>query len=215
MCRLASGAFDGRTVVEVPRAPRIEVAGGVYHVNTVAVHAADLHFDDEDRRRWRRLLASVVKSFRWTCCAYCLLSNHYHLVVRIEMPNLARGMQHFNGRHAQLLNRRYKRRGHLFGARYHAELLKRDSHALEVCRYVPLNAVRAGLAATPADWPWSSYAATVGLVPVPSFLDTSWVLGLFGTDPEVARRRYRAFVADGLERLTLNPPQGVRPLEGG
>jgi REP element-mobilizing transposase RayT len=182
----------------MPRPPRIEVPGGVYHVDTVAVHAASLFLDDKDRRQWIRLLAAVVSSFRWTCCSYCLVTNHYHLVVRIETTNLASGMQYLNSRHAQLFNQRYARRGHLFGARYHAELLKRDSHALEVCRYVPLNAVKAGLSRMAEDWPWSSYAATIGFAPEPAFLDSSWVLGHFAADRSVAQRRYQAFVEGGV-----------------
>ncbi len=195
----------------MPRLPRVEIPGGVYHVNTVAVHEALLYRDDKDRRRWLRLLATVVAMFRWTCCSYCLVSNHYHLVVRIETANLARGMQYLNARHAEMFNRRYKRRRHLFGARYHAEHLQRDSHALEVCRYVPLNAVRAGLSPTPEDWPWSSYAATAGLAPVPSFLDTSWVLSLFARDSETAQLRFRAFVADGLARNPQLASSGSDP----
>ena len=98
--------------------------------------------------------------------------------------------------HAQLFNQRHERRGHVFRARYYAGLVETDGHALQVLRYVALNPVNAGLCARPQDWPWSSYAATAGLAPVSRCLTTEWVLGLFGIDERLARRRLRAFVED-------------------
>lgn len=175
---------------------RVEVPDGVYHVNAGAIHGQGLFVDDVDRARWLRLLGSAVDVSRWECCAYCALGTHYHLVLRITELTLARGMQYLNARHAESFNRRHERRGHVFGARYHSTLIETESHALEVCRYVPLNPVRAGLCASPESWPWSSFAATVGLAPAPAFLRPEWVLRLFGTYPETARRRYRAFVTE-------------------
>jgi putative transposase len=192
-------------VGSMPRPPRIEVPNGVYHVTANATHASRIFRDDADRSRWLRLLATVVDAFLWKCFAYCLLSTHYHLVFRIEEPTLARGMQYLNARHAESLNRRHGRQGHAFGARYHSVLVETESHAMEVCRYVVLNPVRAGVCASAEGWPWSSFAATVGLAPAPAWLRTEWVLALFADDPDVARRRFRAFVEQG---RTLEPPQG-------
>jgi putative transposase len=193
----------------MPRPPRIEVPKGVYHVTANATHGSQIFRDDADRSRWLRLLATVVDAFLWECFAYCLLSTHYHLVVRIEEPTLARGMQYLNARHAESFNRRHGRRGHAFGARYYSILVETETHAMEVCRYVALNPVRAGLCVLAEGWPWSSFAATVGLAPAPVWLRTEWVLGLFADDPEVARRRFRAFIEQG---RTLEPPQaGLTP----
>jgi hypothetical protein len=111
------------------------------------------------------------------------------------------------------LNRRYEKRGHAFGARYHAELVQTASHALEVSRYVPLNPVRAGLCATAEDWPWSSFTATVGLATGPSWLKSDWVLGLFAVSSGPARERYRAFVADGIAAKPQVPSTGSDPGE--
>jgi putative transposase len=180
----------------MPRPPRVEVPDGVYHVTANATNANEIFCDEKDRGRWLRLLRGVTYGFRWQCHAYCLLSTHYHLVIRIEEATLASGMQYLNGRHAALFNQRHERRGHVFRARYYAGLVETDAHALQVLRYVALNPVNARLGARPEDWPWSSYPATVGLVPVPGFLRTEWVLGLFGTDERLARRRFRAFVED-------------------
>jgi putative transposase len=192
----------------MPRPLRVEVRDGIYHVNAGAIHGQGLFLDDVDRSRWLRLLAAVVEAFLWECCAYCLLSTHYHVILRITEPTLARGMQYLNARHAESFNRRHERRGHVFGARYFSALIESEAHALEVCRYLPLNPVRAGLCTAPELWRWSSFAATVGLAPAPVFLRPEWVLGLFGTHPETARRRYRAFVEDGLKPQTLDLPQG-------
>lgn len=140
-------------VGSMPRPPRIEVPNGVYHVTANATHASRIFRDDADRSRWLRLLATVVDAFLWKCFAYCLLSTHYHLVFRIEEPTLARGMQYLNARHAESLNRRHGRQGHAFGARYYSVLVETESHAMEVCRYVALNPVRAGVCASAKDGP--------------------------------------------------------------
>jgi putative transposase len=178
----------------MPRAHRIEIPGGIYHVTAGAIHAAKIFQDDGDRMRWLRLLDLVAKRARWDCCAYCLLSTHYHLVLRLKEPTLARGMQYLNSRHAESCNRRYGRRGHAFGARYHAVLIESASHALEVSRYVALNPVRAGLCAAAEEWNWSSYPATLGIRPAPALLKSEWILGLFAAETRRARRRYREFV---------------------
>jgi putative transposase len=199
----------------MPRPPRVEVPHGLYHITANATHGNELFCDDTDRSRFLRLLGAVVNSFRWQCHSYCLLSTHYHLVIRIQAATLARGMQYLNGRHAQLFNRRHERRGHAVRARYYAGLVETDGHAMQVLRYVALNPVSAGICASPEEWPWSSYAATLGLAPAPAWLSTEWLLGLFADDEHLARRRYRAFVEDTAPVPTLDQPQGVRPLQGG
>jgi REP element-mobilizing transposase RayT len=182
----------------MPRPLRIEVPGGVYHINAGATQESVLFRDNSDRARWLRLLETVVEACSWDCLMYCVLRTHFHLVIRINEVTMARGMQYLNARHAETFNHRYGRRGHAFGARYHSELVETASHALEVCRYVPNNAVRAGLCRRPEDWRWSSFAATIGLRRPPSWLKVGWVLGLFGTDAVQARERYLRFVAEGI-----------------
>ena len=177
---------------------RIQVPGGVYHITSNATHEGMVFRDGEDRGRWLHLLGTVVESYDWKCLMYCPLGTHFHLVIQIARETLARGMQYLNSRHAESLNLRYGRRGHAFRARYGAELVETPSHALEVARYVPLNPVRAGLCGQAEDWPWSSFAASMGLAPGPRWLEADWVLGLFGTDRTQARERYRRFVLEGL-----------------
>lgn len=153
--------------------------------------------DDFDKSRFLTTLAQVVDRFGWLCHAYCLMDNHYHLVVETPRPNLPIGMRQLNGLHAQRFNRRHRRCGHVFQARYRSILVERESHLLEVVRYVVLNPVRAAICTDPKAYPWSSHPATAGLIPAPAFLCTDWILGQFGRRRRTAESSYRAFVAAG------------------
>lgn len=180
----------------VARPPRIQVPGAAYHVTARAVADRPLFRDDADRRRFLAILHEVVERQDWACHAFCLMTTHYHLLVRTPSPNLATGMQRLNAHYARGSNDRHGWTGHVFGSRYHAGLIERDSHLLEVTRYVALNPVRAGLCRVPADWRWSSYRAILGLDARPSFLTVGWVLAHFGSNGERARDRFRRFVED-------------------
>jgi putative transposase len=193
------------------RLPRIQVPGGVYHINAGSTHEGVIFRDDSDRARWLHLLGFVVETYSWECFMYCALGTHFHVVIRIGGPTMARGMQYLNARHAEAFNHRFGRRGHAFGARYHSELVEAPAHALEVSRYVPLNPVHAGLCRVPEEWRWSSFAATLGLRRGPSWLRSQWVLGLFSTDPAVAVQRYRQFVAERLAANAQPPSTGSDP----
>jgi putative transposase len=101
---------------------------------------------------------------RWECYAYCLMTNHYHLVIETPDANLARGMRQLNGVYTQCFNRHHGHTGHVFQGRYKAILVDRDSYLLELARYVVLNPVRVGMVKSPQQWRWSSYAAMMGEV---------------------------------------------------
>lgn len=127
------------------------------------------------------------------------MDNHLHLLVATPNANLARGMRQLNGVYAQRFNGRHGRFGHLFGGRYKAILVQREPHLLELCRYIVLNPARSESAPRSYEtFPWSSYRATAGLVPVPAFLRPTAVLRHFDGDLAEARRRYREFVRAGL-----------------
>jgi putative transposase len=182
----------------VARSLRIEYPGAVYHVTSRGNARGALYRSDGDRALFLETLACVVSRYRWLCHAYCLLGNHYHLIVETPRPSLSLGMRRLNSTYAQAFNRRHGRVGHLFQGRYKAIIVEKERHLLELCRYVVLNPVRARLAATAGEWPWSSYRATAGEAEGPAFLTTAWVLGHFGERAETARRRYRVFVSEGL-----------------
>lgn len=176
---------------------RQQYPGAVYHVTARGNAKQPIILDDIDVLHLLGLLADVVARYGWICAAYCVMPNHYHLLLQTPRPNLSLGMRHLNGVYAQWHNRRHDRVGHLFQGRFHAVHVETDPYALELSRYLVLNPVRSGRSSHPADWAWSSYRATAGLDPSPAFLTTSGLLELFADDPREARARYVSFVAEG------------------
>lgn len=176
---------------------RLEFRGALYHVTSRGDGQEAIYRDDTDRRLCLEVLAHTVERYNWTVHAWCLMGNHYHLLIETPDSNLALGMRHFNGVYTQRFNRRHGRVGHVFQGRYKAILVQKDSYLLELARYIVLNPVRAGMVRGPKDWPWSSYRATAGLTTAPAWLQTDWVLSAFGQRTSNAQVRYRAFVAEG------------------
>ena len=177
---------------------RIEYPGAVYHVTARGNAREAIFLSDADRQTFLDTLAATIEKYNWLCHAFCLLDNHYHAVIETPDPNLSLGMRQLNGVYTQAFNRAHQRVGHAFQGRYKAILVEKDSHLLELCRYVVLNPVRAGMAAKPDEWPWSSYKSTAYAGKVPEFLTIDWVLGQFAEQMTTARQRYRKFVAEGL-----------------
>jgi putative transposase len=180
----------------MPRLPRPLVPKGTYHVTAKRCAGQSLFADSHDRATLLAIVALVVERHGWTCSSYCLMPTHFHLLITTLDADLDAGMQRLNSNYATSFNRRHGSSGHVFGSRYGAELIQSDGHLLETCRYIPLNPVRAGLCVDPEDWRWSSFRATMGKERAPGFLDTSWLLRLFGPNDAVARARFRAFVDD-------------------
>ena len=176
---------------------RIEFPGAVYHITSRGNARQNIVADDQDRTQFLTLLAHVIDRFGWLCHAYCLMDNHYHLLLETPQPNLSLGMRQLNGRYTQTFNRRHERVGHLFQGRFTAILVEKDAHLLELCRYVVLNPVRAKMVAHPRLWLWSSYRATGGDTSAPLWLTVEWVRGQFGVRQREAQAQYRQFVADG------------------
>ncbi|MEW6758804.1 MAG: transposase [Acidobacteriota bacterium] len=189
---------------------RLEFPGAVYHVTSRGDGRGAIFRDDADRERFLEILQRAVSLRRWICHAYCLMGNHYHLLVETPEANLSRGMRSLNGEYTQAFNRRHRRPGHVFQGRFKAVVVEKESHLLELCRYVVLNPVRArGMrVAAPEDWPWSSYRATAGLEQAPGFLSVGWILSRFGGRRPEAQRRYARFVAQG-KKGKASPPQAL------
>jgi len=175
---------------------RIEYPGALYHVTSRGNRRAQVFTDDEDRGKFLKILADVNRRFETRCHAYCLMGNHYHLVMETPRANLSAAMRQLNGVYTQRYNWLHTKVGHVFQGRYEAIIIQRDAHLLEAARYVVLNPVRAGIARRPEDWPWSSYSATAGLAEPRPCLETNWLLGQFGGEVAGARRRYVDFVLD-------------------
>jgi len=178
----------------MPRGPRQQVAGGIFHVTARGVRRSDIFRDDRDRRFFLSLVAQLSKARGWRCLAYCLMPNHYHVVLRTSDADLSAGMHWLNGCYAQWFNGRHGYEGHVFDRRFHSTLVQSDVHLLELLRYVVLNPVRAGLCSHPGEWPWSSYRAVLGKVRRPRFLAVGSWLEMFSHEPTSARAAYERFV---------------------
>ena len=176
---------------------RIEFAGALYHVTSRGDGQEDIYLDDSDREVYLDVLADVKKRFNWTIHAYCLMSNHYHLLIETPDSNLAKGMRHLNGVYTQKFNRHHKRVGHVFQGRYKAILVQKESYLLELSRYIVLNPVRAQMVRSAKDWPWSSYRATAGFVEANPWLTKDWILSAFSRRKKIAIQKYRTFVSEG------------------
>lgn len=177
---------------------RIEFPGGLYHVTSRGDRRENIYLDDADRINWLTLFAHVCKRFNWVCHAYCLMDNHYHIVVETVEGNLSRGMRQLNGVYTQTFNRSHNRIGHVYQGRYKAILVEKDSYLLELSRYVVLNPVRAGIVKNIDQWTWSSYPVMTGESSCPEWLQTDWLLGQFGKQRKRAIAAYMDFVRAGV-----------------
>jgi putative transposase len=178
---------------------RIEFPGAVYHVTSRGDRREPIALDGFDRAQFFAVVGQALGRFDADALAYCLMGNHYHLVLRTREANLSRLMRHINGVYTQAFNRRYGIVGHLFQGRFKAILVDTDRYLLEVCRYVDLNPVRAGMVEQVGDYPWSSYRALVGQADAPSWLDAQTLYGQLcpGKSRAHAAKRYAQFVAQG------------------
>lgn len=139
-----------------------------------------IFIDDDDRRMFMAFLAQSIQRRHWICLAYCLMANHYHVVLELTEPNLSSGMHRLNWLYALRFNERYGHVGHLFESRFHSRSIETTEHLVSALTYVVLNPVRAQLCDDPADWRWSSFRFTAGLERCPPFLVAARVRRLFG-----------------------------------
>ena len=177
---------------------RIEFPGAVYHLTGRGNDRAPIFLDDSDRAEFLGIVADLVERYNWLCHGYCLMDNHYHLLVETPDGNLVTGMRQLGGIYTQRFNRLHNRSGHLFQGRYKSIVVDKESYLQELCRYIVLNPFRAKIVTDPGDYSWSSYRATVGIIRPPHFLHVNWLLAQFGRDRTRARHLYREFVAAGI-----------------
>jgi len=175
---------------------RLEYPHAFYHVTSRGNARKKIYFDDEDRNRFLEVLSGVVKRYKWLVHSYCLMPNHYHLLVETPEANLSLGMRQLNGVYTQAFNRRHRRVGHVLQGRFKAILVEKEEYLLELSRYVVLNPVKCRLVQNPEDWEWSSYRAMVGLTRKPEYLETDWLLDQFSSDEKKTRERFRQFVSE-------------------
>ncbi len=178
---------------------RLEFPGSLWHITHRGNERRAIFFDDDDRATFLERLAKTVERFRWIVTAYALMPNHYHFVVELTEDNtLSRGVKWLDGGYAQYVNWRHDRVGHLYQGRFRAVLIEKETHALEVLRYVVLNPVRGSLVARPEEYEWTSHRAVLATTATPSWLSVDRVLAQFGRNDAVARETYRRFVEEGI-----------------
>jgi putative transposase len=190
---------------------RVLYPGAVYHVTARGNERRAIFEEDVDRHVFLEQLALAVERYGWVCHGYCLMGNHYHLLVETPRANLPTGMRHLNGCYAGSFNRRRGRAGHLLQGRYKAELVEKHEYLLALIRYLALNPLRTEppLSAEPEEYSWSSYRYALGLAARPSWLTVDWVLTQFGRDYVHARARLRAFVDAGRSEEPPVPIGGI------
>ena len=187
---------------------REEIPWCWYHVGTRGNNRRQIFTSDASRRLFLIRLGIVVARYGWTLAAYCLMGNHYHLVVRLGEAGLAAGMKDLNGGYARAYNIRAGREDHLFGRRYWSRLLD-ERDLFTTCRYVELNPSRSGPMVRPERWPWSSHRATVGLAIPARFHSPEVIWNAFGDEPRSAMSAWQSYVETG-----LNEPRSVSDIGG-
>lgn len=177
---------------------RLEFSGAIYHLTSRGDRREAIYEDDTDRLQWLEVLSKACERYNWRVHAYCLMDNHYHVLLETADGNLSKGMRHLNGVYTQYFNRQHSRVGHVFQGRFKAILVEKETYLLELSRYIVLNPIRAHMIKNLDQWKWSSYLATSGQAQTPYWLETDWLLSQFGKRRKRARERYIDFVREGI-----------------
>lgn len=177
---------------------RIEYSGAFYHVLNRGLERRAIFREEKDYQHFLSRLLEAYRKYGMVCHTFCLMPNHYHLLVETPQGNLSLAMRHVDGFYTQHFNRRHRRVGPLFQGRYKAVLIEKESYALELSRYIHLNPVKASLAQDPQDYPHSSYRYFYTKGSPPLYLNTQWLLPQFSVLPQEARKRFHAFTLQGM-----------------
>jgi putative transposase len=183
----------------MPRAHRTFVAGGIYHVISRGNRKQPIFLSEGDHELFLELTRQVAHEREWSVHSYCLMPNHYHLLLETTGADVSAGMQEINGAYGMSFNRLHGFVGHVFQGRFKAFDVDSDGHLLHLVRYIAMNPVRARLCSSPADWRWSGFGEILGLRRRPD-LCSEKVLGFFGTDRDRARETFRRFVDEESSR---------------
>ena len=173
---------------------RLEYPGALHHVIARGNARLPIVEGNGDRRLFLAVLAQAVGRFNLELHAYCLMTNHYHLLIETPDANLSEAMRQINGIYTQSFNRTHGRSGHLFQGRFKSILVEKEEYLAQLCRYIVLNPVRAGMTDRPEHYPWSSYRATAGYESRPAWLSTTWLLSVFADSMDLAQKEFRHFV---------------------
>lgn len=188
---------------------RIQFPGAFYHVTSRGNERRDIFIDDTDRKKFLSYIQTSYERYNPVFHAYCLMDNHYHILLETPEGNLSRIIRHINGAYTTYFNSRHKRSGHLFQGRYKSVIVEADEYAAELSRYIHLNPVRAGITKQPEQYPWSSYRYYLNNKHIPKWLDVDFILGYFSKRKSVAKRKYSEFVDKLINDENYNPLENV------
>jgi REP element-mobilizing transposase RayT len=191
---------------------RVEYPGAFYHAINRGIGQEKLFKSPRDHEVFLQYLEKAAERFAVIVHTYCLMDNHYHLLLETAEPNLSVTMQWLNVSYATYFNRKHRRKGHLFQGRFKAILIDAEAYLKHLSRYIHLNPVRAKKIDTPDQYRWSSYSAFIGKQKSPKFLKTDWLLSNFGSNTKEARKNYKEFI-EGVDINAVKDPS--KQLEGG
>jgi putative transposase len=188
---------------------RIQYPGAWYHITSRGNERKAIFKGSADRQRFLSYLESAWERYGAVVHAYCLMANHYHLLLETPRSNLSQILHHINGAYTNYYNAKRNRTGHLFQGRYKAILVERDAYCQELSRYIHLNPVRAGTVEKPEHYPWSSYPYYTGAKKAPQWLTIDTVLDAFDSSRGGAQKHYRGFVEKALGEKAESPLKDV------
>lgn len=187
---------------------RIEYPAASYHVTSRGNEQKEIFRSKKDREQFLHYLETARERYGAVIHTYCLMNNHYHLLLETPKGNLSQVMRHLNGAYTTYFNVKRKRFGHLFQGRYKAILVDADEYAKELSRYIHLNPVRAGIVSRPEEYEWSSYRGYIGKSKS-AWLTTDFILGYFDDRISSGREKYQKFTEDGIGREDISPLQAT------
>ena len=188
---------------------RICYPGAFYHITARGNERKAIFKSNQDRVKFLSYLETAHKRYGALIHGYCLMDNHYHLLLETPGENLSQVMHHINGAYTTYYNVKRKRSGHLFQGRYKAIVVEKDAYCQELSRYIHLNPVRAGIVKSVDEYPWSSYLSYIGKREEVEWLETGYVLAYFGKRVGTARRKYREFVEEAIGKSMEDPLKQV------
>lgn len=188
---------------------RVEYPGAFYHVMNRGNAGDDIFISERDREKFQEYLSLAKERFSLIIHTYCLMTNHYHLLIETPEANLGRAIHWLNVSYATYFNKKRQRKGHLFQGRYKAILVDADEYLTCLSRYIHLNPIRAKMTETADSYRWSSYAAFIGKASPPDWLETGYLLSNFSKQKKKAIQNYKAFVEEVESKSVENPEKAL------
>jgi putative transposase len=188
---------------------RIEYEGAVYHIISRGNRGEHIFEEDRDKQYFIETLRNAVEKYKTDIYAYCIMGNHYHLLLAVPYGELTKAMHYIGSAYGSFLRRQRGWIGHVFAGRYKSLCVQKEGYLLELSRYIHLNPVRAGLAEMPEGYKWSSYGCYVGERGEPKWLNTGWLLAEYGKNRKAAWRKYKSFVESAIENPSKYPKEDI------